>query len=242
MKKIVIYVSALLALGSAASTATGAIALSNLTNPTVQSLIDQGSSGVTVGSKRFFDFTFSGLTNSGTRTAAMVAVQPITDNGEGLRFISGWLAINGFSDDVITYKVEETAPSQSIGTISLFSDGTAPVPGTNTFASTTLTARKTSGSVIANLTTFDDGKTTPTDTTATDINTASINFGPQVILTITDAINTVSTSGVATNSIIENTFVSIPEPTFGSAVFLPSAAVFVANFKRRSRKPVAKSR
>lgn len=219
------------------------ISLASLTSPTVQTLIGSGSDGVTVGPFRFYDFTFAGSSSTtGARSAAQVAVQPVTDDGFGLRFLSSWFAAGGSTvADVITYKLQLLDPSLSVGQFSLFSDGTAPLPAAGTFASTSLSARKTGGAIAGRvLSTFDDGHTTPIDTTQSDLAVDGASFAPQALLSITNAITTTSTGGAAfgaaTASVVENTFVAVPEPRMTTHVFLPITMLAMLFTRRSTRR------
>src|SRR5207248_119571 len=116
------------------------------------------------------------------------AVQSIVaDDNFGLRFLSTWFATGGATvADVITYKLAMLDPAAvRITQISLFSDGTAPSPASGTFASTSLTARTAGGAMAGRIvSTFDDGHTSPTDTTQPDIGVDSASFAPQSYLNI----------------------------------------------------------
>jgi len=194
-------------------------ALSNLPNPTVQTLINLGSDGVTVGEFRFFDFTFAGSsTTGGLRAASQVAVQSVTTGGFGIRFLSAWIAVAGNAiADVITYKVDLASPTESIGGIGLFSNGNAPLPAAGTFTSSSMSARTIGGAIAGRIiSTYDDGHGTPADNTQPDVNVDQTAFAPQQWLSVSEAITTASGSptspGVAIASLVENTFTAVPEP------------------------------
>lgn len=247
MKRTTLVISLLLAAMSAVagnpSRAHAApVTLSSLSNPTVQTLIGLGSDGVIVGPIRFFDFTFAGFSSTtGARNAGQVAVQPITIDGFGLRFVSPWFAAGGSAvADVITYKLAVTDPSEAVAGINLFSDGTVPLAGLGTFASGSLTARVTGGAIAGRvLSTIDDGHTSPLDTTQPDVAVDFVKFTPQTWLNVTNSVSTASgaggSGGVATASIVENTFVAVPEPRTAAYAFVP-AVMTVMMFTRRTNR------
>lgn len=128
-----------MAIGCAASTGSGAVLLSSLTNPTLQTLINMGTAPVAVGPYDFSDFGFIDASTGTARTAAQIQVQAFSNNGYGLQFVSNWFAANGsMVDDIISYDVQAAAPPTSIAQISLLSNGTAPVAVTGTFTTNTL--------------------------------------------------------------------------------------------------------
>jgi hypothetical protein len=222
------------------------VPLSSLNDPTLQTLIDLSSDGVTVGPLQFYDFTFLASPTSAPPTAASIDVNPVTNPGDGLQFVSAWSATGGNSvTDVISYRVVVVDPTKSISSISLFCDGTAPVPATGAFVSTSLSARIGLGSVAGRiLNTFDDGVTKPVDTTFPDFNTDSIDFPAETSLSITQSISANSGStpstGVAFASTVENTFDPVPLPTPGDWSFVP-LAIFAASLRLRVRRPILRS-
>jgi hypothetical protein len=221
--------------------APASVLLSSLSDPTVETLIGLGSDGVTVGPLQFYDFAFLASPVSALPTAASIDVEPVTASGDGLQFISAWLATGGDSvTDVITYDVDAIGQPQSISSVSLFCDGTAPVPANGAFVSTSLTARAPAGSVAGRiLNTFDDGVTKPVDTTFPDFNTDSIDIPAETSLWMTQSISANSgspgSSGVAFASTVENTFDPVPLPTPGGWGFIP-CAILTATLRRRSRR------
>jgi len=222
------------------------VPLSSLNDPTVQTLIDLGSDGVSVGPLQFYDFTFLASPVPSQPTPTLIDVNPVTAFGDGLQFISAWSATGGNSvTDVISYRVAVADPTQSIGSISLFCDGSAPVPAAGAFVSTSLAARTPTGSVAGRiLNTFDDGVTKPVDTTLPDFNTDSIDFSAETSLSVTQSISANSGSsgsaGVAFASTIENTFDPVPLPTPSGWEFLP-CAIFAVNLRHRALRPILRS-
>jgi len=230
MKPFALIFSIVALFAASAQTSRAAVLLSSLTNPTMQTLVALGSDGVTVGSDLFYDFTFAG-TSAAAPLADNVAVEPITTDGDGLRFVAAWYAAAGDSmATAITYQVSAD-PSAQITGVTLFSDGAIPSPDAGTFVSTSLSTRSLADTPLApTLTTYADGVTTPTDS-------ASFAFTAQTDLIITDSITLASTAGapggVATASIVENTFDPLPEPGRSAWFFVP-AAVVAARLLRRS--------
>ncbi len=219
MKPFTLILSALVLSAASAVPAHAAVMLSNLTHPTLQTLIGLGSDGVTVGDERFYDFTFGGA-STGLPSPADVAVEPVTSDGDGLMFVAGWFASGGNSlANTITFQVAVDAPAQ-IGRVTLLSSSVIPSPSAGTFVSTSLSTRSLSDVPVAPmLATFADGVALSTDS-------ASSDFVPQSDLMITDSIAATSTAGgVADISSIENTFTTVPEPGSSAWLFIPAAVV-----------------
>jgi hypothetical protein len=206
---------------------SAAMTLSSLSNPTVQTLIDLGSDGVVSGEARFFDFSYAGT--SSAPAAAAVDVQAIgSDDNSGLRFVGSWLASGGSaSSSTISFEVAPLT-NGTVATINLLANGTAPLPAAQTFVTATTSTDTASGSPLAPLlSTYDDGRTFPTDTTAADVDSASATFtAPQSLLAVTDTLTVVGGSGgVATASYLQNGFsfnalsaTAVPEPGLGLAL------------------------
>ena len=240
LKHLIIALS--LATGCAASSGYGAVQLSSLTDPTLQTLITMGSAPVVVGPYQFSDFDFTDASTGASSTAAQIQVQPLTTNGYGLQFVANWFAANGtMVDDVVSYDVQTTNPPQPVTQISLLSNGTAPVPVTGTFTTATLIASLPGGGTAAPiLSTYNDGLDT-----SIDVNYAVENLPQQPQLHVMDTLLAISTpagaettGGVATTSVLQNAFTpaSIPEPSQPGWIFLPMAVVVTAS-GRRWRKP-----
>jgi hypothetical protein len=235
----------ILCLGAAAArTSQGAPVLSTLQDATLQTLIDLGSTGVTVGSDQFYNFDFVAGAGNGPSTASQIQVEPFTNNGTGLQFVGSWLAADGtYASDVITYDVAATRTSEKPTWINLFSNGTAPAPATGTFTTATLTAQSTLGVPAGSvLSTYNDGATFPVDTTKPDVNFATTSFIPQGTLQITDAIFADSTAatasdngGVATISVIQNSFGAVPEPSMMPWIGLAAVFLFIGAARRGQR-------
>jgi hypothetical protein len=239
-------IAALFALYCQTAHSSAAVSLASLNGPTMQTLIGLGSDGVTVGPLRFYDFEFTSSPAAAAPSAASVVVQPLTTAGDGLRFVSAWLASAGSGvTDIITYRMDTTDPAQPMSNLTLFCDGTAPLPAVGAFVSTSLTARTAPGSVAGRiLSTIDDGRTSPVDTTQSDTNADFENFPNQISLSITEDISVESgngpSGGVALASTLENTFDPVSVPTPSGWVFIPVVAV-VVTLSRRPRRPMLRS-
>jgi hypothetical protein len=232
MKPYALFLSIVAFLVGLPQVSRAAVLLSSLASPTMQTLVGMGSSGVIVGSDTFYDFTFAD-TSATDPTAAQVQVEPITTDGDGLRFVAAWFADGGNTmASAITYQVN-TAASSQINGVTLFSNAAIPQPDAGTFASTSLSTRSLTNMLLTpTLTTYADGTITP-------INTASYAFAAQTDLVITDSITIASTAGtpggLATASVIENTFIPVPDPNQSGLFFIPTAAI-TATFLRRPRR------
>ncbi len=239
-------ISAMLILGAGtAGTGRAAIQLSSLQNPTLQTLIDLGNTPVTVGTEQFSNFDFVAGSASGPSSASQVQVKPINNSGSGLQFVATWFASNGVNvSDVISYDVQPVSPSDSTSWIGLFSNGTAPAPASGTFTTTTLTTQTSVGASAASLlSTYNDGITSPIDTTKSDVNFSTVPVLSADVLQITNSIFAASTpatsgnpGGLATISIVQNTFGSVPEPAFFGWILIP--AVLVGSGLMRRPRPV----
>ncbi len=217
--------------------------LSSLISPTLQSLINMGTSPVAVGNAEFSNFSLiNALPGTGV-SASQIQVQPYTTGGDGLQFVSSWSAANGSEvDEVISFDVQTIDSTKPITQISLLSNGTAPVPTTGTFASTTLISQLLNGAAAAPvISTYNDGVTMPIDTTKPDINYAQTTLAAQTQLHIIDTLfedstapGTTTSGGVATESVVQNSFVSVPEPAGLGLILLPIGG-FIGAMARRGR-------
>ena len=223
--------------------AGGAVSLSSLPSPTVQTLIGLGDEGVTVGGDRFFDFDYVAAT--GSPAAADVRVRGVSAASSpdvaGLRFAAAWAASDGSAtSSTISYSVEPVDPSRAVSRIGLLSNGTAPSPAVGTFATVTLLAQGPDAAPAAPLlTTFDDGRGVPVDTTAADVNAASAPVvDPSPWLAVTDTVTVASgrgTAGVATASVVQNLFTAAPVPEPASAGGLVTGVVLGGRRRRRAK-------
>jgi hypothetical protein len=231
-------------LGAASPSFAVVQTLSSLPNPTLQTLVNMGSTPVAVGGLEFSDFSIVNTLGAGGVTADQIQVLP-SNSGTGLQFVSSWFAANGsYVDEVLSFDVQAMDSTKPISQISLLSNGTAPAPTPGTFTTTTLVSELPSGATATGLiSTYDDGVTVPVDTTKPDVNYVQTALAPQPNLQISDTIfesstaaSGSSTGGVATESIVQNTFaqapVQVPEPTPMSWILVPTAAV-VSQLNRR---------
>ena len=224
---------------AAARPAGAAVTLGSLSQPTVQTLIDLGNSGAIAGDARYFGFAYAGT--AAAPAADQVRVQAV-DTGSGLRFVGSWVADDGAAlSSTISFDVAPADPAggDAVGQVNLLSNGTAPVPAGRTFVTATATAQTTGGTLAAPLlTTYDDGRSFPVDTTAADVDTASAPLAtPQSQLAVTDTLTAVAgPGGLATASVVQNgfTFVTtaVPEPAMG----LTLVAVGLAGRRGRGGK------
>jgi hypothetical protein len=237
----------LVAVNAIASTAHSAVEpLSDLVSPTVQTLINLGSNGVSVGDEEFSNFSMvNALPNSGV-TASQIQVQPYSVGGNGLQFVSSWFAANGtYVDEVLSFNVQAINPTRPITMISLLSNGTAPAPAPGTFTTDTLVSLLVGGGTAAPvITTYNDGIAAIPGNASSDVNYAQTTLVPQTELQISDTIFESSSAsvgtdsgGVATESILQNVFVdaNVPEPNRSGWICLPLAAVVATNRRVRRR-------
>ncbi len=206
--------------------AAGAMTLSSLTNPTVQTLIDLGSNGATAGDARYYDFSYAASANGPAADAVTVQSVGTADAG-GLRFVASWLSSGGSAiSSTISYDVA-SLDGDPINRVNLLSNGTAPIPAARTFVTTTMSTATPAGTAVAPiLTTYDDGRTAPTDV---DSATAPLAV-PQPLVAVTDTLTAVSgTGGLATASFVQNGFTfattaTVPEPAAGLVIVVGALA------------------
>jgi len=186
---------------------------------TLQDLINAGHTGIIIGDKQFYDFSYIGSPTSGANpapTASQISVAQAPGSNIGLSFSYAWQSADGFDQDsVIRYSVHtlDSAAQMFIDGVGLNFNGTAPVPGALTNATVTETVSTLSGNVLGQLTTFDDGAGGQKDT---DNSFLTVNPATRDI-TVTKDIQVHSTGtgnggGVSTISVVDNTFHQIPEP------------------------------
>lgn len=212
-KSLLIALSAML-LSAAPAAAAPIDGVSDL-----QDLIDLGSTGVIIGDKQFYDFSYakSPANSANSPDAVEISVQTAPGADIGLEFSFGWFAIDGINmDSLIRYKVSVVPPSlDAISAVNLFFNGASPIPGVATFATVTETVRDLGGNVQGVITTFNDGAGGFADN-----NSASLPIAPPLTgLQVDKDIQVVAApselgGGVATISFVDNTFtqVTIPEP------------------------------
>jgi hypothetical protein len=205
----------------------------------LQDLINLGSTGVTIAGDRFYNFGFVDTSTAPPIPAANIEVNLITKGQPGIEFLAPWNAANDdVVSEVISYQIMATAAKSMIAGVNLFSDGAAPSPAPGTFASTALTVSNAAGSgtpVVAGnvLTTYADG-----GQTAANLAQSAMDFSPLNSLSITQSISDVSSNGgVATSSIVQDTFVPVPEP-FEHNWLLPFAVILIITIVCRHRTPI----
>lgn len=171
--------------------------------------------GVVVDGLQFYDFQYAETgTNGGVApTASQVGVQtaPGPAGSSGLEFSFDWTAAAGTGMlSTIRYKVHSTNPLQPVDRVGAFFDGDVPGPSsTATFAQVTETVRDLQGNVLGMIGLFNDGNAAGTDRQAGSLDLAP----PRQDLDLSKAIRVRSdTAGVATISIVDNTFRVVPEP------------------------------
>ena len=197
-------------------TACGAI-LSPLAHAdvfTLQQLVNDGATGVTVGDKTFYNFSYQG---SATVPATAILVTTST-NPEGLRFAFAWNSTNGMNEDsVIQYcvHVNTTVPQQLINGVGLDFNAAGTIPGTSTFGTVTETISDLSQHILpgGNISVIDFGDSNPNNRDST---TFAVN-PPMRDLCVTkdiqvDSAPTASGGGTAMISFVDNTFTQTPEP------------------------------
>ena len=183
--------------------------------------------GIVINGLRYYDFQYAGSGTSAP-TSAQIQVQtapgPAGDNG--LQFSFNWVSAGGSSnmDSTIRYKVhlESSVPTGSgLNRVGLFFDGDVPTGPVGTFAQVQETARDLNGLSCGTLGVFDDGAGPGTDVNQTFLSIVP----PQLDLDLSKAIRVNSTSsGVATISIVDNTFrVGTADPNGVTAVPAPAA-------------------
>ena len=206
--------AALVGLGVSTASASPIPGISSL-----QDLINRGpalQNGIVIGDKTFYNFAYQGSSNGPTPSQISVGQPPGPDIG--LQFSYAWFSENGLAEDsVIQYCVHVNVPPAPPGTaidaVTLTFNGTAPVPGALTGSAVTETVTDLQGHVLANFGVFDDGAGGLTNI---DQRTATIT-PPQGDICVTKDIQLNSAAisaggGVATISVVDNTYHQIPEP------------------------------
>src|SRR5579859_5104749 len=119
----------------------------NSATTTLQTLIDAGSTGITIGDKTFYNFSYQGS----PATAADIGVTRSDTNDIGLQFSYNWQSSNGLNEDsVIRYcvHVNDTTPQNLINGVGLAFNGTANPAGLLTSASVTETITDLNGNEL----------------------------------------------------------------------------------------------
>lgn len=207
--------------GFTASNAKAApVALSSLTSPTLQDLINLNSSGgVVIGDKVFSDFSYIGAPPGAPNpapTPSQIAIGTAPGSDIGLTFSSAWESALGLNQDsIIRYAVSVLPTSKLMITdVGLRFNGNAPIPSTGTFATVTETVSTLNsagtgpGSLIGQVSVIADGAGAAGNRYSDHLAfapTSSVFVEKDIQLNSTDA-------GVATISFVDNTFSQVPEP------------------------------
>lgn len=194
---------------------------------TVQDLINAGSTGITVGDKQFYNFTYLG---SGL-TPDQITVVPAPGSDIGIEFQGNWSSANGINEDSdIRFSVHVLDPTKLITGIGLHFDGNATNNnGLLTNASVTEAVTDLNGNAIGNLSVFNAGP----NFASVNRNDALLAIAPTRDLMVTKDILLHSFADVtaddapaatvptSTISLVDNTFRQTGGPT---AAPLPPAA------------------
>jgi hypothetical protein len=181
---------------------------------TLQDLINAGSTGLTIGDKTFYNFSYQGS----PATAAQIGVTRSDTSNIGLRFSFNWSSANGVNEDsVIRYcvHVNDTTPQNFINGVGLDFNGTANPAGVLTSASVTETITDLAGNELPGglISVIDSGPGA-----SGNRDSASYTVNPAVRdLCVTKDISVHSApanlqGGTATISFVDNTFSQVPEP------------------------------
>ena len=201
------------------SLATAGVAPTTL--GTLQDLINSGATGVTIGDKTFYNFSYQGVASGGPQASAIMVTQaPGPDLG--LRFSFQWTATDGeTADSVIQYfvHVNDTTPTQrEITSVGLSQNSTILGSSLATHATVTETVATKDGTILGNFSTFDAGPA------FSALNRLSSTFAvsPTRDLFLTKDISVTAAVGddTATISSVDNTFQQTPG---GSSVPVPAA-------------------
>ena len=236
MKKLSAFVLAGMA-GLAVQTATAA-PIPNINS--LQDLINAGHTGIIIGDKQFFDFSYIGSPTSGPNpapTATQISVAQAPGSNIGLSFSYAWQSAEGFNQDsVIRYSVHtlDSSTQMFIDGVGLNFNGTAPVPGSLTNATVTETVSNLAGTVLGQTTVFDDG---PGGVKDTDNSTISVAPASRDLVITKDiqvhSTGTANGGGVSTISVVDNTFHQVPIPEPASLGLLGLGALGL--IRRRTR-------
>lgn len=197
----------------------------------LQDLINTGATGVVIGDKQFYNFTYTGSPTGGSNPAPTASQISVAQTGVplggpagdvGISFSYAWESANGLNEDsVISYAVHTlsgtTTPTMLIDGVKVNFNGDAPIPGTGADASltnATVTEKvyDLKGNLLGSLATFDDG---PGGKSDNDQSSLAIAPTRDVVVTKDIIVHSAPISdggGVATISVVDNTFHQVPEP------------------------------
>lgn len=186
----------------------------NAATSTLQDLINAGSTGITIGDKTFYNFSYQGS----PATASDITVTQPASSDIGLQFNFSWRSADGVNEDsVIRYcvHVNDTTPQNLINGVGLTFNGTANPAGVLTNASVTENVTDLNGNQLAGspISVIDFGPGN-----ANNQDSASLVVDPAVRdLCVTKDISVHSApanlqGGIATIGFVDNTFSQVPEP------------------------------
>lgn len=201
-----------------ATSAMAASAKAAAVSYTLDQLIGDGTTGVVIGDKQFYDFSYIAAPPGGTGvpTAGQITVTPTTGSPEGLRFSFNWTASAGDRiDSVISYGVHTltTVPQNFISGVGLDFNGTATgSSGANsslTNASVVEQIMDLHGNDLGKVSVIDFGTGDPRNRDSSLFTLAS----PARDVFVSKDISVVSNGGgTATITFVDNTFPQVPEP------------------------------
>src|SRR5207248_3250862 len=129
---------------------------------TLQDRIDAGSTGVTIGDKQFYNFSYQASPLGGASpapTASTIGIAAAPGDDIGVRFTVNLSAANGLNQDaIIRYSVHvlDTTPQNFITAVNLDFNPTV-TPGLINIATVTETISKLDGTTLGQITTIDMG-------------------------------------------------------------------------------------
>ncbi|MDB5299991.1 MAG: hypothetical protein JWO87_1654 [Phycisphaerales bacterium] len=212
---------------------------------TLQDLINAGHSGITVGDKNYYDFTYAGAPLASASpspanpapTASQISVTQPDASIQGFRFSYNWNSTT-FSgnnqDSLISYSVHvlDTSPQNFIETVGLDFGATAGggILDNSTVSEKVLTLDGTGTYGTLNVKEFGPGNPNNVDSAAFDLPGGIRDLR----LTKDIAVHSSSTTfqqGFATIAYVDNTFKDVPEPVAGSFLMVGAGMLLVRRRK-----------
>lgn len=183
---------------------------------TLDQLVADGSTGITIGDKTFYDFSVTGNV-----AASQISYTPASGGNIGLDFLYNWSSTNANNlDTLISYRVHvnTTSPQNEITGVNLNFNGTTT--GTSSLATNstvTETVSNLNGTQIGQLSVFDAGPSN----SGVNRDSATLSVAPtrDLILQKDIEVHSVVDGGTATISTVENSF----QQTAPSSVPVPPA-------------------
>ena len=190
----------------------GSVASAGTSLGTLQDLINDGATGITVGDKQFYNFSYMGSNNDGANVAptpAQINVVQAPGSDLGLEFQFNWNSSNGQNlDSAIRFTVHVLDSKALITGLGLHFDGSA-TGNTSllTNASVTETAADLNNNPLGVISVFNAGS----NFTSRNRNDALLDLGAGVkdlMLTKDITVHSAAseTGGTATISLVDNTF------------------------------------